>query len=817
MGAADHRALPRGPPGRRARGLPARPRPARRRPRPRARAAAAGARAAGPRPRPGAPRRAAAPRTAGNLPSLAAELVGRDAEIAALAGLLDDAAARRGRRPRRHRQDRRSPSRPAARSAACRAASGSSGSRPRRRADEVLDAVIAALERDRRRGGAARAAPARRPRVLILDNCEHVARRGRGARRAPARRGARRCAILAHEPGRARRRRRGRLRARAARARRRRRAVHAPRRRGAGDAATRCTSCAARSTACRSRSSSPRRARGRCRSRRSPAASTTASPCCSDPTSRKPERRRALRATIGWSYDLLFPDDKRGLWALADVRRRRAAAGGRVRARGARRAAGGGDRRRRAARRPLARDRRRRRARAPLPAARQHPRVRARGDDGGGLTDRAPRRARRLVRRRGGGVDRRRAQRRARPSTSRSPGPSARTSTPRWPGARRTTRCARSTSPTASAGRGSSSATAAARSGSSPRSTPRATRRPARDRAAALLLAAWIEASTGHLEPARRHVAAADRARRRDRRRRPAGALRLLPRLRRLPPRRVGARAGADRPQPRALRPARPPVGPGRERAVRLARRDLGRRPARAPPRPATRSSAGSRVVDDPWLHVRRDAMLGELARVEHRFDDAVRHIGRAAETSGRLGFLQTEAYQVVEPRPGAVPGRRLRGGRGDARARRSRRPRRTGDVRLAALARVHLGRVLRALGRHARGARRRSRRRRRATATRAAASRPRSATACSRRSTPRTACRARRQRLGAILDAARRDGDAPVEVFALDALARLAADAGDAATARDLRRPPTGAWRPRRTSSRERDRTDARAVRQTA
>jgi hypothetical protein len=39
--------------------------------------------------------------------------------------------------------------------------------------------------------------------------------------------------------------------------------------------------------------------------------------------------------------------------------------------------------------------------------------------------------------------------------------------------------------------------------------------------------------------------------------------------------------------------------------------------------------------------------MLGEPARVEHRFDDAVCDIGRAAETSGRLGFLQTEAYQV--------------------------------------------------------------------------------------------------------------------------------------------------------------------------
>ena len=36
-----------------------------------------------------------------------------------------------------------------------------------------------------------------------------------------------------------------------------------------------------------------------------------------DPTSRKPERRRSLRSTISWSYDLLFPDDQRGLWALA--------------------------------------------------------------------------------------------------------------------------------------------------------------------------------------------------------------------------------------------------------------------------------------------------------------------------------------------------------------------------------------------------------------------------------------------------------------------------------------------------------------------
>lgn len=36
-----------------------------------------------------------------------------------------------------------------------------------------------------------------------------------------------------------------------------------------------------------------------------------------DPTSRRPPRRRALAAAIGWSYELLFPDDQRALWALA--------------------------------------------------------------------------------------------------------------------------------------------------------------------------------------------------------------------------------------------------------------------------------------------------------------------------------------------------------------------------------------------------------------------------------------------------------------------------------------------------------------------
>src|SRR5690349_441135 len=36
-----------------------------------------------------------------------------------------------------------------------------------------------------------------------------------------------------------------------------------------------------------------------------------------DPAGRRPPRQRTLRAAIGWSYDLLFPDDQRGLQGLS--------------------------------------------------------------------------------------------------------------------------------------------------------------------------------------------------------------------------------------------------------------------------------------------------------------------------------------------------------------------------------------------------------------------------------------------------------------------------------------------------------------------
>ena len=105
--------------------------------------------------------------------------------------------------------------------------------------------------------------------------------------------------------------------------------------------------------------------------------------------------------------------------------------------------------------------------------------------------------------------------------------------------------------------------------------------------------------------------------------------------------------------------------------------------------------------VDDPWLHVRREAMLGELARLEHRFDDAVLHIGRAAETSGRLGFLQTEAYQLSSLGRAQCQAGDYESGAATLELA-IEKAEATGDVRMAALARVHLGRVLRALGRDA-------------------------------------------------------------------------------------------------------------------
>ena len=283
---------------------------------------------------------------------------------------------------------------------------------------------------------------------------------------------------------------------------------------------------------------------------------------------------------------------------------------------------------------------------------------------------------------------------------------------------------------------------------------------PARDRATALLLAAWIEASAGHLEPARRHIAAASGLAAGDAELEGRSAYYLAYVVSHHGDWEQGlaltARAQELLTDPwdhaaNALFASRAAISAG-DLARSAAARDEVQR--------------WLEVVDDPWLHVRRDAMLGELARVERRFDEAVAYIGRAAETSGRLGFLQTEAYQLTSlGRAQCQAGDYASGAAtlelGIARAQA------TGDVRLAALGRVHLGRVLRALG-QTDGAR---------AALLAAEAFHRSAGGGEQEALGDTLLAALdgdADRLAALLDRARSEGNAPAEVFALDALARV-------------------------------------------
>ncbi|MDX6724262.1 MAG: hypothetical protein QOD73_2666, partial [Solirubrobacteraceae bacterium] len=534
----------------------------------------------------------------------------------------------------------------------------------------------------------------------------------------------------------------------------------------------------------------------------------------SDPASRKPERRRALRATIGWSYELLFPDDKRGLWALA------AFTGG-----------------------------------APLPAvecvleALDVPPSTA-IDVVGRLTSRSL-----VIAGEGGAavpryrlLDSIRAfaveamtdaamEERARDAHAAWFAAAAASSTQGVRSARQAEHLAFARTERANLD--------AALAWSAARDPMRALRivngfgwawivlgdsrgaqrilaaldaagetAPPRDRAGALLLAGWIEASTGHLEPARRHVAAAtelaaaiDDADLQARccyhlayvvSHRGEWALALE-----LTARSSALYDGLDRPWDQAanaLFAARAAISAGDGARAATARDQVQR---------------WLRVVDDPWLQVRHDAMLGELARVEHRFGDAVRDIGRAAEQSGRLGFLQTEAYQLSslgraqcqtgDYETGAAT---LETAIAKAEA--------VGDVRLAALARVHLGRVLRALGRVAPAR----------TALEAAAAWHRDAGGGEQAALGDCLLAAldaedhvtgAHERVVAILDAARADDDPPVEVFALDALARMALDTGDVGTARELAEAADRRMDAASHFISERDRTDARSLSQIA
>ena len=190
-------------------------------------------------------------------------------------------------------------------------------------------------------------------------------------------------------------------------------------------------------------------------------------------------------------------------------------------------------------------------------------------------------------------------------------------------------------------------------------------------------------------------------------------------------------------------------------------------------------------LVEDPWLHVRGEAILGELARLQHRFDEAVLHLGRAAERSRELGFQQTEAYQLTSLGRAQCQTGDYEAGSATLELAIA-KAQATGDVRLAALAQVHLGRVLRGLGQVA-AAR---------AALEAATTWHRDAGGGEQAALGECLLAAidaadhrpgAEERLVAVLADARQRDDAPVEVFALDALARIADSADDTRTARDL------------------------------
>jgi len=219
----------------------------------------------------------------------------------------------------------------------------------------------------------------------------------------------------------------------------------------------------------------------------------------------------------------------------------------------------------------------------------------------------------------------------------------------------------------------------------------------ARERAEALLLVAWFEASTGDLDRARDHLdevaALATSINDIELHARHAsylayvvahggdfrGGITESDRSRAL-------FEGLDRPWDVAsneLFATRPAISLGDEALAVAA---------------VERTTKALEVVVDPWLHVRFEGVRGELARLQHRFDDAVEHLRRASGESQRLGFLQTEAYQVANLGRAQCQASDYESGAATLQ-RAVQKAEATGDTRMAALARIHLGRVLRALG----------------------------------------------------------------------------------------------------------------------
>ncbi len=189
--------------------------------------------------------------------------------------------------------------------------------------------------------------------------------------------------------------------------------------------------------------------------------------------------------------------------------------------------------------------------------------------------------------------------------------------------------------------------------------------------------------------------------------------------------------------------------------------------------------------VGDQWALNHAEGMLGALAQAEHRFADAVVHLQHAAEATHRLGFAAAEAHHLANlGRAQEQAGDRLAAAATLHRAIDAAES--AGDGRTAALARVRLGRVLRCTGDaeaawHAVDS---GRRWYRAAGGGDAELRAQYLAAALDADADRSSGAVD---LEAAIEAARAAHDVEVEVLALERLARVQAEAGEAATARSL------------------------------
>ena len=172
------------------------------------------------------------------------------------------------------------------------------------------------------------------------------------------------------------------------------------------------------------------------------------------------------------------------------------------------------------------------------------------------------------------------------------------------------------------------------------------------------------------------------------------------------------------------------------------------------------------------------EAMLGGIAQAEHRYDDAARALVRAADESAAMGFLGQAALhraslarvqqRLGDPAAVASYERAIQ----DATS--------VGDGRLTATARLNLARLLRGEGHDADAIALLEENQRWYESS--GGGDFALLTDCLL-----AAGRDDEDRLRSVLDEARSTGNLEVQVFALDALARLAAELGDGTTATEL------------------------------